>query len=392
MLRPRSLLLATAVTQNIGIECIVSHVGIVAMSGPALGGTFQYTLSMIDALRRIRKNRYTIYTSANNHSYDALGLPVLHLPSAGSTLVELVRVNLLGRERRFFSEVDKVIAPIYTTRLLVSRRPFVFTLHDLQERYYPENFTFAQRIWRGFVNKSLSHAAAEIICESNYVRQDIQKFLGASESKIVVIPAPPVSEFSSNDTASAELGQAAEKAALPEQFILYPAQFFRHKNHMRLAEAFSFVLKTYPHCHLLLTGKRIYEFDKVMARIAELGIQGRVRHLGFVDVGVLAAVYSRAKLVVIPTLFESISIPVYEAFRLGVPVCASNVVGLPEQIGDAGVLFDPLSISDMAEKICSLLGDGDLRNDLIRKGKERIRALTPDWYAGQLENVLDRTG
>jgi glycosyltransferase involved in cell wall biosynthesis len=369
----------------------VSHVGIVAMSSPALGGTFQYTLSMIDALRRIRKNRYTIFTSAKNHSYDALGLPVLPLPSAGRTVIEIVRANLLGGERRLFSEVDKVIAPIYTTRLLASQRPFVFTLHDLQERYYPQNFTVAQRIWRGFANKSLSHAAAEIICESNYVRRDIHNFLGVSESKIAVIPAPPISEFSSIDPASAQFIQAVEEAALPEQFILYPAQFFRHKNHLRLAEAFALVLKAYPHCHLLLTGKRIYDFDKVMSRVAELGIQDRVRYLGFVDAGVLAAVYSRAKLVVIPTLFESISIPVYEAFRVGVPVCASNVVGLPEQIGDAGVLFDPLSISDMAEKICSLLGDADLRKDLIRRGKERISALTADWYAGQLENVLDRT-
>jgi glycosyltransferase involved in cell wall biosynthesis len=368
----------------------VSHVGIVAMSSPALGGTFQYTLSMIDALRRIRKNRYTIFTYANNHSYDALGLPVRGLPSAGRTIVELVRANLFGGERRLFSEVDKVIAPIYTTRLLASRRPFVFTLHDLQERYFPENFTVAQRIWRGFVNKSLSNAAAEIICESNYVRRDIQQFLGVSDSKIVVIPAPPISEFSPVDAASVEVRQAIKEAALPEQFILYPAQFFRHKNHLRLAEAFALVLKEYPDCQLLLTGKRRYDFDKVMSRVAELGIQNRVKHLGYVDAGVLAAVYSRAKLVVIPTLFESISIPVYEAFRLGVPVCASNVVGLPEQIGDAGVLFDPLSIKDMAEKICSLLGDPDLQKELAARGRERISALTPDWYASQLERVLDR--
>ena len=64
---------------------------------------------------------------------------------------------------------------------------------------------------------------------------------------------------------------------------MYPAQFFRHKNHLRLAEAFALVLKEYPDCHLLLTGKRKYEFDKVMSRVAELGIQNRVKHLGYLD-------------------------------------------------------------------------------------------------------------
>lgn len=57
----------------------------------------------------------------------------------------------------------------------------------------------------------------------------------------------------------------------------------------------------------------------------------------------------------IATLFESISIPVYEAFSVGTAVCASNVVALPEQVGDAGLLFDPQSTDDITEKICALL-------------------------------------
>jgi glycosyltransferase involved in cell wall biosynthesis len=361
------------------------------MSDPALGGTFQYTLSMIDALRKIRKNRYTIFTAGKNHSYDDLGLPVRRLPSAGSTLIELARASLSASKRgRLFSEVDVVIAPIYSTRLLASSRPFLFTLHDLQERYYPQNFTFAQRLWRGFVNNSLARATAGIICESSHVRRDIQRFLGVSDSKIFVIPAPPLSAFFPEHIASGEFAQAAKDLTLPAQFLLYPAQFFPHKNHIRLVEAFSQVLRTYPDCHLLLTGQRKFDFAKVMARVAELGIKNRVTHLGYVDTDLLAAVYLRATMVVIPTLFESISIPVYEAFRLGTPVCASNVVALPEQIGDAGVLFDPMSVEDMAEKISSLLGDADLRKELIRKGKARISAMTADAYAGELEAALDR--
>jgi glycosyltransferase involved in cell wall biosynthesis len=140
----------------------------------------------------------------------------------------------------------------------------------------------------------------------------------------------------------------------------------------------------------LLTGQQKYEFPKVMARVNELGLQDRVRHLGYVETGTLASLYRQSTLVVIPTLFESISIPVYEAFRLGAPVCASNVVALPEQIGDAGMLFDPLSITDMAEKISSLLGDQELRRELARRGKERISGLTSESYSAQLDRVLDR--
>jgi glycosyltransferase involved in cell wall biosynthesis len=371
----------------------MSHVGIVAMSEPALGGTFQYTLSMIDALRRIKKNKYTIFTSATNHSYDELGLPIVRLPAAGRTIVEILRTRLLpDNGGGLFSGVEKLIAPIYSTRLLASRQPFLFTLHDLQEKYYPQNFTIAQRIWRNFINKSLSRAADGIICESHQVKSDIQRFLAVDQSKITVIAAPPATDFSAEHVNSAEFKEAAKKVVLPRQFLFYPAQFFPHKNHIRLVEALAVILRSFPDCHLLLTGQSKYDFGKVIRRVAELGIQNRVTHLGYVDTDMLAAVYLRATVVVVPTLFESISIPVYEAFRLGVPVCASNVVALPEQIGNAGVLFDPLSIEDMAEKISSVLGNPELQTELIRRGKARVGGLTPNRYAAQLEVVVDHLG
>jgi glycosyltransferase involved in cell wall biosynthesis len=111
--------------------------------------------------------------------------------------------------------------------------------------------------------------------------------------------------------------------------------------------------------------------------------------LGYVDTDTMAAVLLRATIVVVPTLFESISIPVYEAFRMGVPVCASNVVALPEQIGDAGVLFDPFSVDDMARKISSLLDDAPMRAELVRRGTARIAGLTMERYAAELAELLD---
>jgi glycosyltransferase involved in cell wall biosynthesis len=369
----------------------MSRIGIVALSHPALGGTFQYTLSMIDALRRIPDKTYSIYTTADNHSYDDLGIPILRIPRAAKSLLTGIRVKLLpGQRGGLFSEVDLIVAPIYTTLLLASRRPFVFTIHDLQERYYPENFTLAQRGWRNMANMALAKRAEAILCESNHVKMDIVEFLKIEESKISVVVAPPISALSAADAGSATSERRAMEMELPEQFIFYPAQFFAHKNHFRLVDALAVVLRRFPGCHLVLTGQRRYEFERVMAHARELGIADRVMHMGYVETDALAVLYRRATLVVIPTLFESVSIPIYEAFRLGVPVCASNVVALPEQVGDAGVLFDPFSIEDMASKISSLLGDEQLRRDLVIRGKERVNALTTESYATQLAAVLDR--
>jgi glycosyltransferase involved in cell wall biosynthesis len=125
-----------------------------------------------------------------------------------------------------------------------------------------------------------------------------------------------------------------------------------------------------------------------MALVEELSLSSRVKHLGQIDVSDLVAVYKLATLVVIPTLFESISIPMYEAFSLGVPVCASNVLALPEQAGDAAVLFDPMSPQDMADKITATLCDTSLRARLVQRGMERIGAMNIDNYAARLRRLL----
>jgi glycosyltransferase involved in cell wall biosynthesis len=180
------------------------------------------------------------------------------------------------------------------------------------------------------------------------------------------------------------------RLSLPEQYLLYPAQFFPHKNHLRLVEAFGQVAQRNAHIHLVLTGTRRFEYDNVMARAAQLGLGQRIRHVGQLDVEDLALVYKLAHIVVIPTLFESISIPIYEAWMMGVPVCASNVVALPEQLGDAGVLFDPLSVEDIADKISTVLNDAELRSTLVARGKRRVEALTIDRYAQELRAMLQQ--
>jgi glycosyltransferase involved in cell wall biosynthesis len=344
---------------------------------------------MIEALRLLPEYRFTLYTTKTNHWYDDLGLPIVRLPGPAGVISRMAtrKSNSKGPSG-LFSEVDKVIAPIYSTCLLASSRAFAFTLHDLQEEYYPQYLSYKQRAWRYVVNRLLARAAARIICESNNVKSDIQRFLGVESAKIAVIPAPPVSLFRIKTADIPHLEQVRRRLSLPEQFLLYPAQFNPHKNHARLIDAFAAVTRQFPDCHLLLTGAKRLEFDRVMSKVEELNLGSRVRHLGQIDAEELVAVYKSATMVVIPTLFESISIPMYEAFSLGVPVCVSNVLALPEQAGDAAVLFDPMSAQDMSDKITATLCDASLRARLVQRGAERIGAMSIDNYAANLRRLL----
>lgn len=366
----------------------MTKIGILATARQRNGGTLLYTLSMIEALRRLPQDRYqwTLFTPQDNHEYDDLGLPIVRLPGG----LAIAAARLGGKDP--FGTVDKVVAPIYSTVLLITRRPFAFTLHDLQEKYYPENFSLATRAWRHTTNRLLTARASYIVCESNFVQRDIVRYFNVPSSRIAVVPAPPVSTLSNCQLDADGLATVRRRIDLPERYVFYPAQFWPHKNHRRLVEAFAHVAETHPNCFLVLTGKERDEYENVFKRVRELGLTSRIRHLGYVEQAELAALYRCATVIAVPTLFESISLPVYEAFSVGTAVCASNVVALPEQIGDAGLLFDPCSVGDIAEKISRLLGAPDLRQQLIERGRRRMMSVTHEDYARRLGEIIDAMG
>lgn len=368
----------------------MKKVGILALATPRHGGTFQYTLSMINALKQLDNVQCEIFTANGNHEYDALQLPVNRLPSPFGILFDFIKSCAApGKYGALFHQVDIVIAPIYSTYLLAAYQPFIFTLHDLQEKYYPQNFSLMQRLWRHITNRLLIKKAAAIICESNYVKRDIVEFFAAREDKIFVVPAPPAISQQESEYSLAQLAEIRKKYSLPMEYLFYPAQFWPHKNHHRLVQAFSQLQRKFPDCCLVLTGKKREEYSKVFRLIRELGIESKVVHIEHVEQADLAAIYQLASVVVIPTLFESISIPAYEAFTFGTPVCISNVVALPEQVGDAGLLFTPTSVEDMAGCVEKVLRSQALREQLVSKGRARIAGLTQMNYANRLKEVFD---
>jgi glycosyltransferase involved in cell wall biosynthesis len=176
---------------------------------------------------------------------------------------------------------------------------------------------------------------------------------------------------------------------LPDRFLFYPAQFWPHKNHLRLIEAFREVAAEVPDLNLVLTGKKRDEYDVVMSAVRKFGLSDRVCHLGYVGQDDLQAIYKLATALVMPSLFESVSIPVYEAFQAGIPVAASNILAIPEQVGDAGLLFDPKSVASIRQAILRIARDPVAARQLGKRGQDRMSAMTPERYGAQLQNLLN---
>jgi glycosyltransferase involved in cell wall biosynthesis len=118
-------------------------------------------------------------------------------------------------------------------------------------------------------------------------------------------------------------------------------------------------------------------------------MSNQIVHLGYVTDVEMVALYKKSVALVYPTLYGPTNIPPSEAMMLGVPVLCSNLFSMPEQLGDAGLLFDPFNIDDMAEKIFKIWTNENLRTQLIQKGYARVRNLTEENYARQWERVID---
>jgi len=97
----------------------------------------------------------------------------------------------------------------------------------------------------------------------------------------------------------------------------------------------------------------------------------QVRFLGYQTTETLAVLYRLAAVFVFPSLYEGFGLSPLEAIASGTPVVASNVSSLPEVLGDAAVLVDPLDATAIADGITRVLEDADLRTELHRKGLAR---------------------
>jgi glycosyltransferase involved in cell wall biosynthesis len=165
---------------------------------------------------------------------------------------------------------------------------------------------------------------------------------------------------------------------IPDRYVLYIARLEHPgKNHVRLLEAFAALKRTtdLPH-KLVLVGGRWNGAETILAKVGELGLGDQVVFPGFVPNEAIPALYAAADAFAFPSLFEGFGIPVLEAMASGTPVCAANTSSVPEVVGDAGLLFDPLDVPAMTDCLLRLLQDQPLRQRLIASGIERAAKFT----------------
>ncbi len=375
-----------------------------------LGGVFQYAMTLIEGLKNNSRHEYLLFyedPEFKRFCTDSQNCKLVFIPPNKDKISKIARkaAKLFKFEIPLFSEYR--ILKKHKLELLIRlvsfpidchiRLPYLVVIYDLMHRYYPgfPEYSLKVRIIRDlFYRRAAKHSVFTIV-DSDQSKEDLVRFYKIEEEKIKVIPyCPPWYVYKYKDLDESYIKEVMNKYGIFERFIFYPAQFWHHKNHLRLIKALHFLKKEYKTViPVVFTGSPRFDskgtFLQVMHLMEELKIQDQILYLGYLQEKELVALYKKAATLVFPSLIGPTNIPPLEAMVLGTPVVCSNLFLMPEQLGDAGLLFDPFNVEDMAEKIYRIWTDENLRQNLIRKGYERVKNMTIENYAKQWENIID---
>jgi glycosyltransferase involved in cell wall biosynthesis len=254
------------------------------------------------------------------------------------------------------------------------RVPSVYNPHDLQHLHYPEFFAPEEIQRREVVYPAACRAADTIVVVSQFVKQDLIQRYGIEADKIQIIEGLPL-EITLNAFTEKDVDSLLEKYECPPRpFILYPAMTWEHKNHIRLLEAVALLRERQQlKVNVICTGYKNAFYPRIEQRLQELKLEGQVKFTGIVSTEELSVLYRQAQLVIIPTLFEAASAPLFEAWQHGVAVACSSVTSLPEQAAGAALLFNPFSVEDIADAVKTITADNALRAELRSQGFKRLR-------------------
>jgi glycosyltransferase involved in cell wall biosynthesis len=264
---------------------------------------------------------------------------------------------------------ETLFSPANTGPLRVRKQ--IVTIHDLSPLEHPEWFSASFAIWYRLLWPALARRVKGILTDSNFSRQRIIARLGINPEKVIAIQTG-VDPVAFHPASQAEILHVRQRYRLEKDFLLFVGSLQPRKNLSRLLGAWEQIQPEYPLVELVIAGTGGPQFQ------ASLLNHSAARCVGYVPDTDLPGLYSAALGLVHPGLYEGSGLTLLEAMACGCPVAAANTTALPEVVGEAGLLFDPYDVAQIAKGLRHLLEDDTLRNQLQMAGLDRVNQFTWD--------------
>jgi glycosyltransferase involved in cell wall biosynthesis len=294
---------------------------------------------------------------------------------------------------------DVIFFPaVYSFFPVPSGIPALVTMHDVIAETHPDQIFASMRsrwLWNQKVRAAL-RSSKKIATVSQNARRRIAEAFGRNDDEIAVVGEGVDERFQRQEISKQRTVRRQFGIADDESILLYVGGISPHKNLTALIRSLRLLTERgAAGWRLVLAGDVDHDsfhsaHKEVRSTIRECGLWQRVVFAGYVDDQTLASLYSAARMLVLPSLDEGFGLPAAEAMACGAPVAASNAGALPEVVGGAGLLFDPLDERAMAAAIERLLRDDELHAGCSRIGIERAKRHRWSTVAGKVFSELDQ--
>lgn len=343
----------------------------------------------------VSKNFKLVILDDENKWFRQLKIAILLIFSA-----PVLRIFYMTLERILYaSMIEKIDGLIFDVLYSPSAPHFPLSIkgkiivspHDMQHVHYPENFSLIEK-WRRDTTYALStHLSYLVQASTIFNKKDFHATLGIPIKKIVVIPQGVMDKFLKFKPVKKEDLSFLKKYRLNSGYIFYPAQHWRHKNHITLLKSLIYLKDRYSlNINAVFTGAKQARFRFLYNFVEANDLQYNVKFLGNIKFSEILYAYFNSSIVVIPVVYESASLPIKEAMAVGKPVIASRN-GSNQEINEKNniILFDTYDYVELAEKIRNLLKDKCLQNQLVKKSRKMVKNYSWQKIARLYLNIFD---
>jgi glycosyltransferase involved in cell wall biosynthesis len=351
-----------------------------------VGGTETYARSLIKAFaRQDRDDEYTVFVNRESADLDIT-------PSASFERV-VCPINAENRASRYAWEqmalpfqiarrkFDIVHSLGYVIPLGAGGR-HVVTVHDVNYIGHKGWRTgIGRNAFRFFAERTVKKAD-RVISVSEFSKSEIVRHMAVPAGKVTVVHSAgrDVKPFDGSH-------QSDHLRSFNRPYVMAFSALSAHKNIGRLITAFEKIASSVPH-DLVLVGHMPVKASH-RAELEAANTDERIHFTGYVSDADVASLMQNASLFAFPSLYEGFGLPLLDAQNAGIPVVCSSAGALPEVGGDGVVLFDPLSVDDIARTLQRALLDTELRDRLVARGYENAQKFSWDATARQTLAVYD---
>jgi glycosyltransferase involved in cell wall biosynthesis len=270
--------------------------------------------------------------------------------------------------------------------------------HDAFFWEYPQHYNKYWLLFFRNLGLAAAKKAAFVVTPTQYASNQLAKYTGIPQSKIIAIGEAPKTIEDQNKDHQNKKNQVSTitQDILNTDYILHVGTLEKRKNLPALIRAFKMVKQSgFPNLKLVLVGKAsnkktLDDSAAITDAINQEQLSRDVVLTGYLNDDEVQAIYQKAKLYVFPSINEGFGIPVLEAFKYQVPVVIANNTCLPEVAGQGAKSFNPFSVQDMANAIITLLKDEPLRQTYIEKGNAQLQNFSWEKTAESLMQLFKK--